>query len=242
VSVGSAGARDRRGSRRTLSRIWRDLALILTSIVAIAVCTRDDRVPERLVDGSRAEVLPIALQDMHDRAILTKAHVVDSTDVEPGSLASDCLRGRARGSNAQGPLVARIGVDTETVTFYDGSGLRGCDNSTGPREGERRWCGGAFGLLENDRLSDPRLDIGCTTRDGERVGFIWVEPSSEARYVVAHHPDFAEVYEVAAGLPIRVATTTGVNVEEARAAFELSEHDVHGGLLRRYVIDTMVAG
>ena len=55
-------------------------------------------------------------------------------------------------------------------------------------------------------------------------------------------PDYAEVYAVAGGLPVRVTTATGVQFEDARASFELAEHDAAGKLLRRYRLDAAVAG
>jgi hypothetical protein len=60
--------------------------------------------------------------------------------------------------------------------------------------------------------------------------------------VVAEQPGFVEVYEVAGGLPVRVATTTGVSVEGASVAFELSEHDSRGRRVRRYDLHAVVAG
>jgi hypothetical protein len=130
------------------------------------------------------------------------------------------------------------------VTFRDASGrwLLGCDDSTGPRENERRWCGGAAGRLYDGRLRDPRVDILCTTADGARVGFAWLHPSPNARYVVVEQAGYAEVYEVAGDIPVRIATASGVIVQGSRARFALSEHAGDGSLLREHELDAGVAG
>ena len=71
---------------------------------------------------------------------------------------------------------------------------------------------------------------------------MWIEPRPQTQYIVVHEPNYAEVYEVAAGLPVRVATSSGVATETSRASFELSEHDAAGVLIRRYRLDAAVAG
>ena len=45
------------------------------------------------------------------------------------------------------------------------------------------------------------------------LGFVWVEPEPRAAYVVVEQPGYVEVYAVAGELPVRVATTTGVEIE-----------------------------
>lgn len=142
------------------------------------------------------------------------------------------------------PSIERIGVSSESVTFREssGRGVFGCDNSLGPREEDRRWCGGAYGVLYSGHLRDPRLSIGCRTRDETPMGFVWVEPEPSATYVVVEQPGYAEIYEVAGGLPVRVATTTGVEIEGSRASFDLREHAADGRLLRAYRLEAAVAG
>jgi hypothetical protein len=218
--------------------------VLLVGVLAIVAtsCSRDTAVPEKLMDGSPRSGPPVALQGVSEPAVLTKMRIVDVSGITPDSLAYDCLRGRASDARPQGRLVERIGVYGESVTFRDRAGLRGCDDSTGSRENDRRWCGGAFGQLRNGSLQDPRLDIVCTTREGKTVGFVWIEPAPETRYVVAEQPGFVEVYEVGGELPVRVATTRGVSVEGASVAFELSEHDSRGRRVRRYDLHAVVAG
>jgi hypothetical protein len=91
-------------------------------------------------------------------------------------------------------------------------------------------------------LLDPRLDIGCSTDDGTQMGFVWVQPSTDARYVTVEQQGYGEVYEVAGELPVRVATTTDVEVEGSRASFDLSEHGADGRLIRSYTLEARVAG
>jgi hypothetical protein len=69
-----------------------------------------------------------------------------------------------------------------------------------------------------------------------------MQPTDDTKYVAVHERDYTEVYEVAGGLPVRVATASGAMIEGSRASFELSEHDASGNLLRRYRLDAVVAG
>ena len=50
------------------------------------------------------------------------------------------------------------------------------------------------------------------------------------------------MYEVAGGLPVRVATTSRVDAETSSAVFDISEHDAAGKLLRSYELRAQVAG
>lgn len=174
--------------------------------------------------------------------MLTKSQLVPAAAAVAGSLAGACLREWARAVRPTADVVERVGVQTESVTIRAGSGLYGCDNSPGPRENDRRWCGMSFGTLYGGHLRDPRLDILCTVADGSPVAFVWVEPTRRARYVVVRQQGFAEVYETTGRLPVRLATTEGVDVEEALATVDLSEHSGRGELIRRYMLEARVAG
>lgn len=212
---------------------------------ALAGCSGDgDEVPRALMDGAPPPDLPVELASVTAPTVLTRATVVDASDVEAGSAASACLHGRFRAVRGAGPVVTRTGVSSASVTFREESrhGLVGCDDSQGPREPGRRWCGASFGRLYGGRLRDPRLDVLCTTANGEPMGFVWVQPEIATRYVAVRQPGYVEVYEVAAGLPVRVATTSGVESEGSRASFELSEHDGEGRLIREYRLEAVVAG
>jgi len=146
-------------------------ALAVALSVATAGCSGDNSTPNALMDGSVASAPPVELEGVSDSAVLTKVHTLDVRDIDPGSLAADCLVGPARDERPTGQLVERIGVNGASVTLRDGSGLRACDDSAGPRVENRRWCGGAFGQLYRGHLGDPRLDIGgCNKADGLRLG------------------------------------------------------------------------
>jgi hypothetical protein len=195
------------------------------------------------MDGSPVTEVPVELEGASDPAVLTKARVVGVAEVEQGSLAAGCLRAVGPDSLPSAPLVERVGVASETVTFRSRSGLHACEDAPGPREQGRRWCGNAFSRPYDRRLRDPSLDIaGCRTEEGDILGFAWVEPHAAARYLAVGQPSYTEVYETAGGLPVRIATTSGVEVEGSRASFELSEHDAEGKLLRRYRLQAAVAG
>ena len=195
------------------------------------------------MDGASTPELRVELEGIDARAVLTGVRIVDVDNIEPGSLAADCLRGRARDAHPIGPLVERVGANGASVTLRDASGLYGCDDSRGRREEDRRWCGDSFGRLYDGHLRDPRLDIaGCTTGDGLAMGFAWVEAARGVRYIVVEQLGYAEVYEVAAALPVRISTTTGVHVEGSRASFDISEHDEGGLLVRRYRLEAAPAG
>lgn len=238
--VASAGAsreirRERLGIRFRLS-----LLLIAGALVA---CAGDDETPTRLMDGSTPEALPVKLQNVAENDVaLTSVKVTDFADVVPGSPIAECLRQSS--TPVSGQVVERIGVVSSSVTSRakDGRAIAGCDNTSGPREEDRPWCGGAYGQLHNGRLRDPRLDIGCLTEDDDMVGFVWVHPRARARYVSVDQPEYLEVYEVAGDLPVRVSTRSGVQVEGSRATFDLLEHDGDGRLLRRYRLEAAVAG
>jgi hypothetical protein len=217
-------------------------AALLGTALLLAACSSDDRVPTRLIDGSDAIGPAFELEGASGQAVLTKARIVRVRDLRAGSLATACIRAHGGGTGSPGLVVERIGVTGETVTFRDVSGLRGCDNSAGTREGNRRWCGTVFGRLYGGRLRDPRLNIGCTTSGGGPMGFVWIEPASRARFVVVRQPGFVEVYRPVARLPVRVSSTTELSIEDASATFEISEHDERGRLVREYRVAASVAG
>ncbi|MDQ3671906.1 MAG: hypothetical protein M3364_05645 [Actinomycetota bacterium] len=228
--------------RRSTSRILATM-LITMGGASLAGCSGGDSPPERLLDESEASAPPVELEEIDDSAVLTVARIVQPSEFD-GTRSASCLDRGRRSERPRGPSVERIGVYSETVTFEEKTGraVFGCDNTSGSREGNRRWCGGAYGQLYSGRLRDPRLNIACRTDDDEVVGFAWVQPGERARYVSVEQRDYVEVYEVASNLPVRVATRTGVEVEGSRATFDLLEHDGDGRLLRRYSVDAAVAG
>jgi hypothetical protein len=221
------------------------LALLLLTVALLPLtsgCGEDDSLPDTLMDGSRVSKPSVELDDVRGDPVLTKVWVTDLDRIDRGSRAEACLRRSASVAPPASRIVTRVGVSGESVTLRDASGLHGCDNSPGPREEDRPWCGSSFGTMYRGHLRDPRLDLGCSTDDGKRVGFAWVQPDANAQFVAVEQSGYVEVYEVAEALPVRVVTTTNVDVEGSRASFHVSEHDTQGRLLKRYVVDAAVAG
>jgi len=221
---------------------------VMCAVVGVATgptgCDRaDTSPPTRLVDGSKPAALPVDLEGIAKAPVRTFVSVARLEKIKATSSIATCVH-RAAADHPDGPIVVRVGVEGESVTFRNvsGTGLYGCDNSAGRRDADRDWCGGAFGALRGGRLRDPRLDIGdCVTGEGKPLGFAWIEPGPRTRYVVVSQSGYAEVYETARGLPVRV-TTDDVEIERSRASFNISEHAADGSLVRSYRVEPGVAG
>jgi hypothetical protein len=200
--------------------------------------------PSLLLDGSPASPPPVALEGVAGPAVLSRVRSVASGRLEQGSAAAACLGQQRSNARVLGPLVERVGVTGASVTFRDRSarGVYGCDASSVDSNALLRWCGVGFGTLYSGRLRDPRLDLVCVGEGGTPVGFAWVQPARDARYVAVRQRGYVEVYALAGGLPVRVATTSDIDVERSYATFQISEHDARGRLLRRYELEAAVAG
>ena len=139
----------------------------------------------------------------------------------------------------------RVGVDDESLTFRNrnGTGVYACDGGI-DAAGEHRppWCGEAFGALADGRLLDPRLDVSCRNRRGVPLAYAFVEPVAGAHWIGVDQGRYSEVYEVVAGLPVRVATTRRISLERARATFEITQYDVDGRELVTGDLEAAVAG
>jgi hypothetical protein len=219
------------------------LAASAITVVLSAGCDGGNSTPKALVDGTPAAPPGVELQGVQGPAVMTKVRVVPVSRVRPGSRAATCLRRITGAGEPSGSVVERVGVAGGSVTVRAGPWLHACDNTPGARGAERHSCGISSGRLYGGRLRDPRLDIaGCASVDGAPMGFAWVDASRRAHYVVVQQRGYAEVYEVAAGFPIRIATTTSVSLEDSSAAFDLREHDADGNLIRRYELEAFVAG
>jgi hypothetical protein len=142
-------------------------------------------------------------------------------------------------------IVERIGVFGESLTFADDAGktLYSCDGGTDP-SGERRppWCGGSSGRLLHGRLLDPRLDILCRDHEGRPLAYAWVVPVPGAHWIGVDQGSYTEVYEVLAGLPVRVATLRGIQLGRSRATFAVTQFDATGKALVKGPLETAVAG
>ena len=92
------------------------------------------------------------------------------------------------------------------------------------------------------KLLDPRLDILCRDRKGRALAYAWVEPASGVQWIGVDQGRYTEVYEVLAGLPVRIASIRGVEAGRARATFDVTQYDVHGEELVRGKLEAAVAG
>ncbi len=219
-------------------------ALVRVGVLAALAggCGNHARVPTSLLDRSPARESPVRLESAGSRGVLTKVVAASLERLVPGSPEATCIRRQANGAQPVGVIVRRIGVWSESVTFRVRSAVVGCDG-TDPVAGGGRWCGGSYGRLLDRRLRDPRLDIaGCRTTGGDRAAFAWVEPGRGARYVVVAQPGYAEMYPVVRGLPVRVATASGIESDPIAASFDVSEHDAMGRLLRAYELVARPSG
>jgi hypothetical protein len=222
------------------------LARCLLLVIACAPAGTGCRTkaPTQLANGAAARASPVALETVDQATVATEVDVVPIDRIESDAAFARCVRRIATDAPIE-DVVVRIGVVAESVTVASASGraLYACDGRRSPGgAGRSDWCGTAFGRLERGHLVDPRLDLVDCAATGEPLAFAWVEPGRSARYVALRQPGYVEVYEVKGRLPVRVATTTGVDVDGSRASFELSEHDAGGKLLRAYELEARVAG
>jgi hypothetical protein len=219
------------------------MALFLASALLLAgsSCAERERAPATLVDGSRARQPPVELEGVSGPAVLTATRALRRAGMD--ARVESCAD-QGWSERPSGPAALRIGVDGVSVTLGGGArgGVYACDGSPG-RDAGTTWCGVAFGRRVDGRLLDPRLDLGgCFSAHARPVAFAWIEPERGARYVVVRHSRFAEVFEVAAELPVRATTTERVDLERSRATFAVSEHSASGALVRRYVLAAHAAG
>lgn len=187
MSAVPAGAADENARRRRSSA--RRLFVVLLAcacILGAARCGGGDASPPpgRLLDGSPARAPATRLAGIEGPAILTTVRTERVAAVDARSLPGSCLA-NDWGTPPAGVVVERTGASGTSVTFLNASHRQvlGCDYSAGPHEDDRRWCGVAAGQLHAGRLRDPRLDLGCSTRGGDPLGFVWVQPAEGTRYV-----------------------------------------------------------
>ena len=90
---------------------------------------------------------------------------------------------------------------------------------TPPGNAVRPGAGRSSGRLLHGRLLDPRLDILCRDRRGRPLAYAWVEPVPGAHWIGVDQGSYTEVYEVLAGLPVRVATLRGIQLSALARIF-----------------------
>ena len=216
-----------------LDRLMLALAAVVAVVVAAGCGGDGGGRPTRLLDGRpAARFAPVA------GGVVAAGRVRQLSDgcVAPGQ------RTNVAGDTT---VVERVGVVGESLTFAnrDHSGVYACDGGTDPA-GERAppWCGAVFGALDAGRLSDPRLDVLCVDRAYEPLAYAFVEPVAGARWIGVRQDGYVELYEVLGGLPVRIASTRGIDLENARAAFDLTQYDAEGRELLRGSLEAAVAG
>jgi len=218
--------------------------LALAGALAAGGCAQDAREPAvRLVDGSRAPEAPVALADAGRLIVSTRVRILPAGALDP-ALLRGCSE--AFGRAVLGPddvVVERVGVGGRSLTFRHPKAQRllGCDDGAGPREHAGPWCGFAEGKLRAGRVTDPRVDLSCRDRAGRQIAFAWLNPERGARWIAVEAGSYTEVYEVAAGLPVRV-TTGIVRPERSSAVLEVTQYAPGGGELSRRSVEVFVAG
>jgi hypothetical protein len=173
--------------------------------------------------------------------------VVDRVRVHRVSLPARGAIGRciAQTSLRRGSVVVveRAGRITRSLTIAQRASpdVFACD-ATGVRLEGRDWCDVSVGRLAHGRVSDPRLGLLCRDRRGRHVATAFVNPTRGALWVAVAQQGFSELYPTAAGLPVRIATRTGVDYEHARATFRITQLGAAGRVLERVRIVARVAG
>jgi hypothetical protein len=173
-------------------------------------------------------------------AIVTSVHLRRA-----GALAATLRACRGRGPRewtSRTVVVDRRNGVRRTLAFRtsDGRSLASCD-SIGVRIEGRRWCGASTGALYGGRLRDPRLTL-CEPRSGRPVAFVWVTPRPRARWIGVVQGGRTELYRVAAGLPVRVASDRNVRISGSSATFFVRQYTAGGAVLVRQKIVARVAG
>jgi hypothetical protein len=192
--------------------------------------------PIRLLDGrAAARFEPVA------GSVVASARVLQLDDRADG-----CLSASDRANVAADTLVVeRIGVDGESLTFAsrDRSVVYACDGGIDPA-GERAppWCHTVLGELHRGRVLDPRLDVICRDRERRPLAYAFVEPVAAARWIGVRQDGYVELYEVLGDLPVRIASARGIDTDDARATFEITQYDAEGRPLVHGQVEAAVAG
>ena len=169
--------------------------------------------------------------------VMTKVHVLPGRRVK--RLTANCAAGDGPGPGA--PVVDRVGVRGRTITFRSRySSIHACDGNPRARRIYPPWCGGAAWTLRNGRVSDPRLDLCYDKLSRPVIGFGWINPVRQAKWIVVDQPGYREVYRVAAGLPVRVSTGSGLG-RLGSATFRTAQYDARGVLLVKRKVVAAIA-
>jgi hypothetical protein len=212
-------------------------AVLLLTMLLLGGCDSGSERPERLLYGEPAQEFRAV-----PGSVIATGRVLAGTTL--GRRFTSC-RPMGADIGADTVVVERIGVVGESLTFSDSARttVYACDGGTDP-VGERKppWCGSAAGRRFSGKLLDPRLDILCHDRRGRPLAYAWVEPAAGVRWIGVDQGGYTEVYEVLAGLPVRIASIRGVQPGRARATFDVAQYDGHGKELIRGQLEVTVAG
>jgi hypothetical protein len=212
------------------------LTLVTTAFLAVALvgCDEDGRPTHLRYGETAAEFKPVP------GSVVSIGRVVRGT-----TLGRRFERCRPPSASHDALVVERIGVFGESLTFADRrrSTLFACDGGF-DAAGERAppWCSGSAGRLLDGHLLDPRLDVGCRDRGGRPLAYIWVEPIAGANWIGVDQGPYTEVYEVLAGLPVRIATARHIDARRSRATFAVTQYDAAGRELLQGEVEAGVAG
>ena len=213
------------------------LAAVVLTVVVLAGCDSGGHRPERLLYGQAAQEF-----SQVPGSVIALGRVLDGTTL--GGRFTSCRPAEA-GVRNDAVVVERVGVFGESLTFTDADHktLYGCDGGT-DAAGERKppWCGNPAGRLIKGKLVDPRLDVLCRDPKGRPLAYAWVEPAVGARWIGVDQDRYTEIYEVLAGLPVRVASARGVQPSRARATFDVTQYDKDGRELIKGKLEAQVAG
>jgi hypothetical protein len=206
-------------------------AVVAALALAATGCDGGTR-PQRLLYGEHAsEFRPVS------DSVMTQARVLNRS----------LLGHRLVGCRAEVPpdarIVERIGVFGESLTIRSREAVFACDGGLDPaHERPPPWCGSVVGRLVDGQLLDPRLDILCEDRHRRRLAYAFVVPVAGAHWIGIDQGGYTEIYEVLAGLPVRVVTARRIDTGRATAVFEISQYDAHGRELVRGDLEARVAG
>ena len=213
--------------------------LAVVVVVAAAGCAGSSDRADHLLDGRPAtRFAPVP------GAVVTAARVLRAADVERE--VDDCLGGKGVDDvDANEIVVERVGLDSASLTFADrgGDGVYACDggaDAAGERRG--RWCAAVFGEQLHGRLLDPRLDVRCRDHKGRALAYAFVDPVHGAHWIGVRQERHVELYEVLGRLPVRIASAGGIDLDGARAAFDLTQYDINGRELTSGEMKAQVAG
>jgi hypothetical protein len=213
-------------------------------VAAAALCLlagscsgEDETVPPRLYDGARPRPAPHALAGLGEM-VMTRSRVLGSRSPALRRCAAR-FPGLARAHGG----IARTAVDGGSVTFAIGPLVYGCDAAAGAQEPPAWACGGASGKRIGGRLVDARIGLAnCLDGAGNPVAFAWVEAASNARWLLVARDGWHEAYPVAAQLPVRVATTTGLDVGKGVVSLAVTHVSAAGRVLHEEELALALAG